>query len=298
MRFDYYSATIEAAPGEVLETLAKVGHEVQTCHTLAKAYHFTDGYSVLNAQTGLACRIFTKDGQKPYAFASSEATEAFVDVVRNEWPDRHLVTRCDPCQDFYDGKARRSITAIMRRMAKDRRMRLRVIHDPLDPTAGQTTYLGSEKSEYRMRTYDKGWEQFGKLQAQCGRKGVALPKDIRLTLPGGVEVSPNDWVRAELQNRPKDEEARRLLATCTPEQAWGLTDWTHDLARRVFSLELDRIYMRVRKMSKDDEALRWMLRQYRGPLLRMLDDLGTWDCVGLTLGDMLKQIDSEKNGGA
>lgn len=294
MRFDYYASTIEDDSKRVIDALAKLGHEVKPCHNLAKAYHYADGYEVQNHQTGLACRIFTKDGQRPYAFASSEATEAFCDLVRNEWTDRHLVTRLDPCQDFYDGKARRKVTGIMRRMAKERRMRLRVILDPLDPTAGQTTYLGAESSEYRMRTYDKGWEQYGKLQAQLGRKGLSAPKDIRFNVPGAGYVLANDWIRAELQARPKDEEARRLAATCTPEQAWGLTDWTHDLAQKAFSLDLERIYIRTRKLSKDDEAIRWMLRQYRGPLVRMVEDLGGWDVAGLTLGEILKQIEAEQ----
>lgn len=293
MRFDYYSAGVEAAPQQVIETVSKLGHELLPCHSLAKAYHFTDGFSVMHHQTGLACRVFLKEGQRPYAFASSDATDAFVELVRTEWPDRHLVTRCDPCQDFYDGRARRQLTGLMRRMAKARRMRLRVIHDPLDPTAGQTTYLGSEKSEYRMRTYDKGWEQYGKLQAQLGRKGFNVPKDVRFTLPGGIEVAADQWIRAELQARPKDEEARRAAAVCTPEEAWGLTDWSHELAKQAFALELDRIFIRARKLSSDEEKLRWMLRMYKGPLRRMVGDLGTWDCVGLTLGEMLAEIEAE-----
>ena len=294
MRFDYYASTIEDDPARVVDNLAKLGHQLDPCHNLAKAYHFADGYAVMHNQTGLACRIFLKDGQKPYAFASSDATDAFCDLVRNEYPDRHLVTRLDPCQDFYDGKARRKLTGLMRRMAKDRRMRLRVIYDPLDPTAGQTTYLGSESSEYRMRTYDKGWEQYGKLQAQCGRKGLAMDKDIRFKLPGGIEVQADQWIRAELQARPKDEQARRIAAGCSPEQAWGLTDWTHDLAKRAFALELERIFIRTRKMSKDDEALRWMLRQYKGPLLRMVEDLGGWDVAGLTLGEIHQAMEDEQ----
>lgn len=294
MRFDYYAATIEDDPARVLGTLEKLGHSLDECHRLAAAYRYAEGYTVQHQNTGAACKVFFKPGQRPYAFASSDATEAFCDLVRNEWTDRHLVTRLDPCQDFYDVRARRKLTGIMRRMAKDRRMRLRVIYDPLDPTAGQTTYLGGESSEYRMRTYDKGWEQFGKLQKQCGRKGIVLPKDMRMTLPDGVRVSPDQWIRAELQARPKDEAARRVAASSTPEQAWGLTGWTQELARQAFSLELDRIYFRARRLSKDDAAIRWMLRQYRAPLLRMVDDLGGWNCVGLTLGEVMTRMDKEQ----
>lgn len=301
MRFDYYASTIEEAPARVIETLSKLGHNLEPNHNLAKAYHYTEGYAITNDQTGACCKVFLKDGQKPYAFASSDATDAFVTLVRTEWPERHLVTRCDPCQDFYDSKARRKLTGIIRRMAKERRMRHQFICDPLDPTAGQTTYLGSPSSEYYMRLYDKGWEQYGKLQVQCGRKGGAMPnpKDLRFVLPGGVEVNADQWIRAELQARPKDEAARRFASTCTPEQAWGLTAWTHDLAKKAFSLELERIYIRARKRSQDDDALRFMLRQYKAPLLRLVDATGDWAVAGLTLGEMVKEIDEERrmNGG-
>ena len=294
MRFDYYSASIEDDSKPVIEVLWKLGDELQPCHNLAKAYHFDKGYAVMRQDSGLVCKVFYKPGSKPYAFASSDATDEFCDLVRNEWPDKHLVTRMDPCQDFYDVKARRKLTGIARRMAKDRRMRLSVICDPLDPTAGQTTYLGSPSSEYRLRIYDKGWEQFGKLQKRLGRNADLLPKDITFTMPGGQQVQPDQWIRAELQARPKEEAARRLAATCTPEQAWGMADWTHDLAKKAFALELQRIYIRAHKQSEDDKALRWMLRQYKGPLLRMASDLGGWDCVGLTLGEMLKEIERQE----
>jgi catechol 2,3-dioxygenase-like lactoylglutathione lyase family enzyme len=82
MRFDYYASTIEDDPKRVVDALGKLGHTLEPCHNLAKAYHYTDGYTVLHNQTGQACRIFMKDGQKPYAFASSDATDAFCDLVR------------------------------------------------------------------------------------------------------------------------------------------------------------------------------------------------------------------------
>lgn len=276
MRFDYYQATIEDDPRLVVTTLAKLGHELQPCHNLAKAYRYQEGYRILHNDVGhVGTVMLGGNGPNAHAFASSDATDAFCDLVRNQWPDRHLVTRFDPCQDFNDGTARKKLTRVMRRYAKARRMRLQVIYDPLDPTAGQTTYLGSPSSEYRMRTYDKGWEQYGKLQALFEKKGMRLqPEQTILNMVDGVSVKPGDWIRAELQARPKDEAARRLAATCTPEQAWGFTEWAHDFAREAFALDLERIYMRTRKVSEDEAALRWMCRQYAGPMLRLAQDVG------------------------
>lgn len=290
MRFDYYQATIEDDPRAVVGKLALLGHQLDPCHSLAKAYRYSEGYRIMHKDVGpVGTVLLGGNGPYAHAFASSDATDAFCDLVRNEWPDRHLVTRMDPCQDFNDGQARKKLTRMMRRYAKARRMKLQVIFNPLDATAGQTTYLGSPSSEYRMRTYDKGWEQFGKLQALWEKKGVKLSEDIILNTATGEQVKPANWIRAELQARPKDEAARRLAATATPEQAWGFTDWSHDLAKEAFALDLERFYIRTRKVSKDEEAMRWMCRQYGQMLHRQMLDYGDWACVGIEIGRILRE---------
>jgi hypothetical protein len=73
----------------------------------------------------------------------------------------------------------------------------------------------------------------------------------------------------------------------TPEQAWSFTDWSQHLAREAMALELERFYMRTRKVSKDDEALRWMCQQYGAMLSRLKVDLGDWACVGLEIGRLI-----------
>ena len=296
MRFDYYACTIQDNFRGVLSTLAKLGNRLERCDGLAKVYHYSDGYSVQNDSTGLACRILVKDGQNPYAFASSDSTDAFCDLVRSEWPDSHLVTRFDPCQDFYDGSASKRIRKVMETIAKKRRMAFNVFDSPLDETGGATVYLGSKKSDFRARFYDKGWELYSKAVQQCGRKGISIdPQAVFFTPPGtSLQVRPSDWVRLELQARPSGDDARFLASSCTPEQAWGFTDWSYSLAEEVFKLGLERIYIKTRKLSDDEKSLRWMVRQYSKPLKRLLADLGGWDCVGLEIGRLIKLIDEEK----
>ena len=296
MRFDYYSATVETDPMTVLKTLSKLGDPTLTkrCDGLARAYRYDNGWEIVHPDTGTVCKVLVADGKRPFAFASSDATDAFTDAVREEWPTRHLVTRMDPCEDFYDESARLKIRRLMRSVAKERRMHYQVIRSPLDRTAGQTTYLGSPSSSYRMRLYDKGWERFAHVQARLGRANVD-PASMTFTASDGTLIRPADWIRAELQARPEGEEARRAAAAATPEEAWGFSDWTHDLARRAFALDLERAYIRLRKLSADDEALRWMVRQYRGPLQRLAEQLGGWDCVGLTLAEICRDIQDQKN---
>ena len=55
------------------------------------------------------------------------------------------------------------------------------------------------------------------------------------------------------------------------------------------ALDLQKIVMRTRKMSKDDETLRWMCRHYGSMLSRLHNDLGDWSCVGLQIGEIIKE---------
>jgi hypothetical protein len=116
-----------------------------------------------------------------------------------------------------------------------------------------------------------------------------LPDDFRiLNEATGELVKPADWVRLEGQCRPQGEDARRLAAIATPEQAWGFTAWMHDLAKRAMALDLERLYIRTRKRSTDEQALRWMCGQYANVLQRLRADLGDWQSVGLTIGDIIE----------
>ena len=63
MRFDYYQATIEDDPRLVVTTLAKLGHTLEPCHNLAKAYRYKEGYRILHNDIGHVgtCLLYTSD---------------------------------------------------------------------------------------------------------------------------------------------------------------------------------------------------------------------------------------------
>lgn len=294
MRFDWYQGTVEDSVPKVIETLAKLGHKVEANDGPARAYRYLQGWEVQHNDLGVVARVFAGgNGGKPHVLASSDSTDAFVDLVRNEWEGRHLVTRMDAAQDFVEPGAYRRLRRVARRVAKEHRMVFPRHKDELNPEAGETQYIGSKKSPFLGRLYEKGWEQLSKLQGVF--KGQPGAVDLILNTVTGEYVKPADWVRLELQARPKGEEARRLAAIATPEEAWTFTDWTQHLAREAMALDLERFYIRTRKVSKQEEAMRWMCQQYGGVLSWYKGQLGDWACVGLELGQIIEEQQRTRN---
>ena len=184
--------------------------------------------------------------------------------VWEAWP-AHRVTRFDAAEDLAQEGAFEGLETVCRGVAKDLGVRGRAIV-PDDPAEGRTYYLGAPSSDNRVRLYDKTAETRAKLPPE--RHG---------------EI-PDHWARLEVQVRPR-KEWKAFAAQATPEQARGFAGWTHELAKRAFSLQVERITMYAGRETDDERAFRFMVLQY-GPLLqRMFRDLGSWDCVGLTIGE-------------
>lgn len=295
MRFDWYQATIEDTPVAVLDQVQKLGHEVRVADGAARRWRYRQGWEVHHNEKGVVALVMAGgNGDKPHALATSEAAMPFSELVRGSWPDRHLVTRCDAAQDFYEVKAFERIRRVCRKVAKEHSLAFPRIEDVLDKTAGRTQYVGSPKSDYRVRLYEKGWEQVTKMRNSLCKMGVDLPdggRSIKLrNEETGELIDPSIWVRAEAQIRPKHEDARRKVAQLSPAETWGCSTWTHELAQEAMALNLQRIVMRSHKTSKDEEALAWMCKQYGAMLSRLHGDLGDWPCVGLEIGRVIASL--------
>ena len=289
MRFDWYQATIWDNNTHAIETIAKLGHELRDCDGLARAYRYNQGWQVLHKDLGAVATILVGgNGGNVHAFASSDATDAFVDLVRTEYEGKHLVTRMDAAQDFNEAGAFMKLRRTCKRVAVAHRLGFQRIQDNLNPESGRTQYIGSKKSDHFGRLYEKGWEQANKCKPLFPGFKPGMLQSITNTVTG-EQVKPADWVRLELQVRPQGEEARRVASSATPEQAWGFTAWSHELAKEAMAIDLERIYIRTKKVSKDEEAMRWKCKQYGGMLSRTQSDLGDWACVGLEIGKIIKE---------
>lgn len=271
MRFDWYQATIAENPIVIVDTL-KNALAVNGSVVEGRGRHnYHQSFRILDSAGNRLAEVLAGGANgNPNVMASGEDTPNFVSVIRNCWPV-HRVTRFDSAEDFAEQGALEGLESICRGVAKDLNIKGRTVV-PDDPTEGRTYYLGAPSSDTRVRLYDKTAESRAKLPE-------SRHSDV-----------PDNWARLEIQVRPR-KEWRAYAAQATPEQAWGFSRWTHVLAERALSLSIDRINMYLGKESDDERAFRFMVKQYGRVLERMFRDVGTWECVGLSIRDA---IDAEK----
>lgn len=274
MRFDWYQATIPEHPvtlvDSILSRLAPGGDVEQG----RGRHNYHQSFTVRDIRGDRVALVLAGGPNgHPNATASGVATDGFVDLVREAWPE-HRVTRFDAAEDFCEPGAFEMAESVCREVARDLGVKGRAIV-PDDPAEGRTYYMGAPSSDVRVRLYDKAAE-------------------VRRSLPPERHSEiPENWVRLEAQVRPR-KEWRERAAHVTPEQAWGFAGWTHELARRAFELQVERITMQAGRETDHERAYRFMLRQYGGALRQMFADLGSWECVGLTIGDDLERMERQR----
>lgn len=274
MRFDWYQPTISENPIVLVETLkASLAADGEIIEGRGR-HNYRQSFRILDARGERVAEVLAGGSNgDPNVTASGIVTPRFVEVVREFWPE-HRVTRFDAAEDMAQEGALDTLEAVCRGLAKDLGIRGRAVV-PDDPSEGRTYYLGAPSSDTRVRLYDKTAETRGKLP------------------PERHDEVPDHWARLEVQVRPR-KEWKRYAAQATPEQAWGFAGWTHELAKRALSLQIERITMQAGRETDDERAFRFMVMQY-GPLLqRMLRDLGSWDCVGLTIGEAINKHQEQR----
>lgn len=288
MRFDWYQTTINRPPEQVVETLQKLGHELRDDDAIARMYRYQKGYRVHHHVRGVVATILVGQNQKPHAFATSDNTMEFVDLVRSAFPSDHYVTRVDSAHDVYDSGSYDKLRKTCRGVAKEHGLKFPSITDSLNKSAGRTQYIGSPSSDFRARLYEKGLEVLSETNSPI------ITADTEIILEGGQTVRAGDWVRLELQARPRTLEGREMASVMSPEDVWSLSGWSRKLAERAMALKLQQVSLRARKMTPDDKMLHWMCRQYGKLLVRLHEDLGSWSAVGLQIGDVVTDQERSK----
>jgi hypothetical protein len=215
----------------------------------------------------------------PHAQVTSDWAQPGAELIRARFPE-HSVSRLDVREDFAEPDAFDSIQAQLLEVASAYRVQVGTAGDHLLTLKGRTVYLGSTKSAVRMRLYDKAAEMESK---------VHLPMGLDKRAYFGI---PEHLTRLEAQIRPATKAAKSAFASIEPVAALGSAPWMRDVWKGVMGLDLEAVQVRRGYRQGDDErAYAYLLGQYGAVLRRMCQDLGSWECVGLTIGGDLARSD-------
>lgn len=264
VRFDAYTATTQAAkPADVLPfLLTYAGDSVH----MGKGYHTFAESVWVNDESGDRVASVSFGGQQGDRIMIEVKGARTPDVVERLRSDfEHRCTRVDSCFDLEaPGAFERLLEPVLKAKA-DHKLWGEKRGDWEMPELGRTQYLGAPSSAIRARLYEKGKQ------------------------PEFRHLSRFDLCRLEIQVRPA-KEAKDEFSKLSALEVWGASKWTRQLAADVLEQYLDAHPPgTVRKDTKRDQALRWMVKQYAPHLVSLASDLGGWKELGLTLGEMVRE---------
>ncbi|CEH03520.1 Replication protein [Propionibacterium freudenreichii] len=265
MRFDWYSASLrdptcfgenrdpEHIPSVLAARLGGVGIDEESPrggYRTARAVRNSDGAVVARVMEGASHGW-------PLVWASGSASVALSAAVRDLWP-RHEVTRMDSAEDFEGTAAFERLARVGFDLATRRHLKVSQVGDWRPPgtrgDGGRTLNIGSRTSPAFVRIYEKGLEQ--------------------------RDLSRPDWIRVELEVKPKGRLARRSAASMAPLAAWGLSRWASELLEVVEGVSVPHVTMRTGARGDDERALRSLTHQYGGVLSRLLQRVGSEEELG------------------
>jgi hypothetical protein len=263
VRFDAYSATTNEVNPYQLAELFGPGLTLKQGHGFHQFGHRLAFKDETGSEVG-AVQWGGKHGIRSMIEVKGERSPEVVERLRRLCT--HRVTRMDSCADFdAPGSFKRLLGACMR-VKRQHRLKGERLGDWQDfPEQGRTQYLGAPTSATRLRLYEKGRQQ----------------EYLHLARP--------DWVRAEIQVRPVLH-CKERFSQLSAVEAWGASAWSEELAGEILQGHVDpNRAENTWRPSERERALSWMCRHYGAHLVSLADDLGSWECVGLTLREMINK---------
>lgn len=267
VRFDAYTATTKAAkPDDLMQLLMDVGGLAGFEKiSKGKGFHTFGERVALNDGCGewASVQFGGSQGDRVMIEVKGERTPSAVEALRERFD--HRCTRVDACADFDAPRAFERLYRACNRVKKANKIIGGKFGDWEDfPEKGRTFYLGASSSPTRMRLYEKGKQ----------------PEYAFLERP--------DWARIEVQVRPQ-KDSKFIFTRLSPVEVWGASRWTRDIAATVLKEHVDpHPAGTVYRKTERDRAIEWMMKQYGAHLVSLAEELGGWDCVGLTLKEVLK----------
>lgn len=185
-------------------------------------------------------------------------------------PGSFNVSRADVCEDFDEPGAHRRLVALVDATKRDDRVESLAM-TPRNGDRGETIYWGSPKSAMRVRCYEKG------KQAE----------NLHLGRP--------NWARLEAQVRPSKSVQKSLAASLSPLAMWGFASWSKNVAEAITGLELAR-FAPPQEAPQFDRTTMYLARTFQRHFKEMLEDFGSWECVGREIEAIWAQDAQTKRG--
>lgn len=269
MRFDWYQATVPENPIVLVEALLAQLAPDGSVDEGPGRHNYRQSFTVRDREGDRVALVLAGGPNgHPNVTASGTACDAFVPAVRAAWPE-HRVTRADVAEDFAGEGSYEALEGCCRAVGAAAGVKGRAIV-PDDPADGRTYYMGAPSSDVRVRLYDKTAE---------ARRHLA---------PEAHATIPDHWARLEVQVRPR-KQWKDAAAHLEARAFWGFARWTTDLAAKALQLDVERIEMQAGRESDHDRAVRFLIQQYGPTLLRMHQEHGDWQAVGLQLGYLVHE---------
>lgn len=262
--FDAYSATSRAVkPETFLGMVWFSGCQVRE----GRGFHgFEKRLSVKDEHTGDEVGAVSFGGTHRDLVmleVKGQDTTRTVARLRDEVPD-HACTRVDSCHDVDVPGAWEQHLQVLLDVKAEFKLKGERRGDWDYPDDGRTMYLGAPTSPVRVRLYEKGKQP---EYRHCGRK---------------------NWVRLEAQVRPQ-KDARHQFNRLSPSEVWGASRFTREIAARAFQLDTGSFPAGGLKKENDlERRLHFLCKQYAPTLLELKAAVGSWECVGLSLEQLVK----------
>ena len=263
MRFDAYSATfVDTDAHQMAEDVqAVIEGSSPGLHTIWEVSGAKHGYAHAvglmedtdqKKRTCFAILRYGGNGGTCNVEVKGEPSPAWAEWCRQ--PGRaHKVSRAHVCIDLSAPGLFEAGDLALTTISEEHRLKTRLAGDWKRGEAGRTLYLGSSKSAVQLRWYEKGKQLIGE-----GMSG-ADPNHCRLEI--------------DVKGR---KQLRTLLSTLSPDDVWGLTEWTTAALRAVSGIDAERVALKVYRRPDHERAMAWMLRQYGPHLLEEVRRRGGW----------------------
>jgi hypothetical protein len=256
--FDYYRATVDAAPELIVRTLeealAEAGKPV-TREQGPEVKHYAAHIALTDRRGAVLADVFWggQNGTPNVELKGSNAALA-AHAVRTL---PHRPSRVDVKRDAQRAGLYDDLYALGSTWFEKYRIPLRDCGSN-DPDKGNTFYLGARSSQVLLRIYQPGL----KRAQEEGRTGSLITQEER------------DGVRVELEVKPQKKPAKLAAATKCPDALWGVSRPVAQFALEVFAMTVQPFSISDRRDSNRDRALRAMAMQYRRHLADLHAECG------------------------